>query len=67
MITTRHRCKTCEQKRPFEKSGPSHILHLILALVTAGIWLPVWVLLCVFNSLKPYRCRFCGESRLLVW
>ncbi len=65
-ITTRHHCKTCEQQRPFEKCGPSHVLHLILALVTAGLWLPVWALVCVASSLRPYRCTTCGEPRTFM-
>ena len=65
-MTTRHQCKTCEQYRPFEKSGPSHVLHLLLALITAGLWLPVWVLVCVSSALTPYRCKTCGEARRLT-
>jgi hypothetical protein len=34
---------------------PNHILHLILSLLTAGLWLIVWVLLAAFG----------GEERVL--
>jgi hypothetical protein len=40
------------------------VLHLLLTLITFGLWLPVWVLLAVFGAFKPYRCTVCGESRL---
>ena len=31
---------------------PNHILHLILSLVTFGMRVPVWVLVCVFGGEK---------------
>lgn len=30
----------------------SHILHLLLSVVTAGLWLPVWVLVAVSNGME---------------
>jgi hypothetical protein len=35
---------------------PNHILHLILSIVTAGLWLIVWLLIVIFG----------GEKRKLV-
>jgi len=63
-ITTRRHCKTCGQKRLFEKEKQNNLLHLILSLVTVGIWLPVWILIAVLGAFKPYRCTVCGESKL---
>lgn len=31
-------------------SGPNHALHLILTLLTCGMWLPVWVIVTVVTS-----------------
>ncbi len=31
---------------------PSHLLHLILSLVTLGIWIPVWILVAIFGGEK---------------
>lgn len=31
---------------------PNHVLHLILSLVTLGIWLPVWLVLAVVMGEK---------------
>lgn len=61
-IIQRH-CKTCQQKRPFERTGLNHLLHLLLTLVTAGLWLIIWIVLGIFNCFTPYRCRFCGGSK----
>jgi len=42
-----------------EKRTPNHILHLLLSIVTGGLWLLVWL----FLSLRPqpYLCARCGE------
>ena len=34
----------------------NHILHLLLSVVTLGLWLPVWLLVGIFG----------GEKRLLL-
>lgn len=46
-----------------ERQTPNHILHLILAVVTAGLWIPVWILVTIFTS-GPYRCPRCGSATL---
>lgn len=28
----------------------NHILHLVLTLITAGLWLPIWIILAIANS-----------------
>jgi hypothetical protein len=30
-------------------SGPNHALHLILTLLTCGMWLPIWVIVALFS------------------
>ena len=29
----------------------SHLLHLVLSIITAGLWIPVWILVAVIHSL----------------
>ena len=29
----------------------SHVLHLILSIITAGIWIPIWILITISNSM----------------
>jgi hypothetical protein len=31
---------------------PNHILHLLLSIVTVGLWIPVWICLSVFSGEK---------------
>lgn len=33
-----------------QKRGVNHGLHLVLTLITFGLWLPVWILDCLFNA-----------------
>ncbi len=63
-ITTRRHCKTCDQKRLFEKEKQNNVLHLILSVITIGMWLPVWILIAVLGAFKPFRCTVCGEGKL---
>jgi Protein of unknown function (DUF2510) len=40
-------------------SGPNHALHLILTLLTCGLWLPVWLIVAVVGH---SRVRVAGQS-----
>lgn len=62
MPKKRKNCKTCGQPRLFEKDGTNHILHLLLTVFTAGIWLPIWLLVGLNNMMKPYHCPICGQK-----
>lgn len=44
-----------------ERQTPNHILHLLLSVVTAGFWLPVWLLVALIGS-GAYKCPNCGAS-----
>ena len=39
-----------EDKVAKESKGTNHILHLLLSVFTAGIWLIVWVLIVMSNT-----------------
>ncbi len=30
----------------------NHILHLLLSIVSAGIWLPIWVIVALVNAFR---------------
>jgi len=42
------------------KQGPSHGLHLIATIFTAGLWLPIWLLLGIISMFGAFRCARCG-------
>lgn len=46
-----------------ERQTPNHVLHLLLSVVTAGLWLPVWFLVALFGS-GAYKCPSCGARTL---
>ena len=62
MKTTRQVCKECDAYRPFDKHGPNHILHLLLTLLTFGLWSVIWLLITIGKEFEPYHCRVCGEK-----
>lgn len=41
-----------------ERQTPNHILHLLLSIVTAGLWLIVWALMIL--SVGRFKCPHCG-------
>lgn len=53
-------CWSCEAKKLHAASGPNHILHLILSVLTLGAWLIVWSWCAAFSG--GYRCQTCGEK-----
>ena len=51
-------CNACQIRTTLQAQTPNHILHLLLTLVTAGVWAIVWLLLALQRA--PYRCSRCG-------
>lgn len=52
-------CNVCEVKTIHDSKKTNHILHLLLSIITAGIWLIVWLLIADQNSHKRV-CNKCG-------
>lgn len=44
-----------------EREVPNRVFHLLLSVLTAGIWLIVWVPLELMAPAR-YRCPICGEK-----
>lgn len=38
-----------------KKKSTSHVLHLTLSIVTVGLWIPVWVIVALSNSIYNAR------------
>jgi hypothetical protein len=55
-------CRICKKNVVIFRKGPNHILHLLLAIVTAGIWIPVWLLLSITEG--NWRCSVCGSNKV---
>ena len=54
-------CANCKKQVMTQKNAPNHILHLLLTVFTAGIWLIVWILL-IAGHIGGSRCTECGQK-----
>ena len=63
-------CPVCKQSRLHTRNtyDVPHILHLLLSLVTGGLWLPIWFLHAMLNgrSTVPFLCTVCGTAEKTV-
>ena len=57
-------CSNCNKQVLARKKGTNHILHLLLTLLTGGLWLIIWILCAIVNGLGSWRCSFCGQK---IW
>ncbi len=53
-------CKYCNSNVVVSRPGTNHILHLLLTIITAGLWLIVWVGISV--KIGGWRCSVCGKT-----
>lgn len=56
-------CPTCQTVSSFHKTGMNHAAHLAASVLLCGFWIPVWIILAVDHSVKPYRCSLCDTAR----
>jgi hypothetical protein len=54
--------KTCPNHQSVlaERPGTNHILHLILSLITGGLWLIVWIGVAI--KFGGWQCPICGSK-----
>lgn len=53
-------CAYCGEKVLAIRQGPNHVLHLLMSLVTMGLWLPIWLLSSVI--IGGWQCSRCGRK-----
>lgn len=51
-------CLNCAKDVLVKRQGTSHVLHLLLSLITVGFWIPVWFLSSV--KIGGWSCGACG-------
>jgi hypothetical protein len=44
----------------FERAQVHHGLHLLVTLLTLGLWSISWIAACIGQWMRPYRCKHCG-------
>jgi hypothetical protein len=45
-----------------KKHKTSHILHLLLSVVTGGLWVPVWILVTVSDAIERGKVERAADS-----
>jgi uncharacterized protein (DUF983 family) len=63
-IQSRRHCKVCGQRTLHEHEHFSGGMGCLLTILTAGLFLPIWVLILIIEAFQPWRCQRCGSGRL---
>lgn len=54
-------CRLCNRQVATKpRYEVNHLIHLILSLVTCGLWLPLWLTACIMSAVQGNVCSFCG-------
>lgn len=56
------RCRSCKKQTLHVGPQTSHLLHLIMSVITAGVWIPIWLIVHISNSTR-IACTVCGQQR----
>ena len=59
----RAHCPRCRHQQIFVRANINHGLHVVLVLLTGGLWLVSWAAYFVGYLIRPWRCKQCGCSR----
>jgi len=64
-------CNSCRKEVLAQKSETQHIIHFILTIVFALLWLPIaffyvifWVFIALSNSSSSFKCTTCDSSNI---
>ena len=57
---TRKFCSECDKNCLAERPGTSHLLHLLMTLLTGGLWSIIWVGTIV--KFGGWKCPTCGKK-----
>lgn len=53
-------CSNCGTRRRTRKKTCNHVLHLILSIITAGLWVIIWIFEVITDASTKYNCVECG-------
>jgi hypothetical protein len=57
-----HRCRDCGKPTLHLQPATSHVLHLLLSVLTFGLWLPLWLIAALSNGSRC-TCTVCGRGQ----
>lgn len=58
-------CPSCEDYVLARSVGPNHLVHALVTLFLCGLWLPVWIIVCLTIDDRS-RCTRCGLATDLI-
>lgn len=61
MEYSRRYCKDCRSINRADRPAPSHALHILLSLITAGTWLVIYAMVLLLRDY--WRCSQCGSKK----
>ena len=53
-------CPNCERNVLAVKDAPNHVLHLLLSVITFGVWIVGWAAASLASDWRGWRCSDCG-------
>ena len=53
------KCVRCKKSTLHLQEVPSYLLHIVLAIITVGLWFIVWI---IFIHKSDPQCTVCGET-----
>lgn len=56
------KCRRCKKFTKHTQPSTSHLLHLILSFLTAGVWVLVWIIVAL-NNKSAAQCMECGKTK----
>jgi len=54
-------CRECQRNTLHVRHRTSEMWGCLLTILTAGLWIPIWLLMSLFGALGAYRCQTCGR------
>jgi len=57
-------CRSCSCERELSRRVADHRLHLILTILTLGLWGIAWISIWCGEQRRPWRCRICRRPVL---
>lgn len=62
VIQSSRKCRACNRKTLHQRPKSSDLVHLVMTVLTVGLWLPIWVLAALGGLFSAWRCQLCGKA-----
>jgi hypothetical protein len=58
------RCERCNSEESFFRQDINHNLHVILSILTGGLWLVSYAAILIGHRFEPWFCSACEHSQI---